>query len=197
MDTKNLSSRQVYWVQELSRYHFCINYRQGKANRAANALFFYFQRSQSDEEILQAGNTRILQCLQSLLTNACASSTLPSHVASLKHVIIGGTHALTDLCQSWKTFCQKLAAEGPYKASIRSIGLRLMELQAENGQARKIKAEKLGRNSEDSDRILHHQGLPSIPEIIRTELISRHYNNLLAGHFGIEKTPELVARKYY
>ena len=75
--------------------------------------------------------------------------------------------------------------------------LRLVELQAEKGQARKIKVEKLGGNWGDSDRILHHQGLPYIPEIIRTELISRHHNDPLAGHFGIEKTRELVARKYY
>ena len=29
------------------------------------------------------------------------------------------------------------------------------------------------------------------------ELISRHHDNLLAGHFGIKKIQELVARKYY
>ena len=75
--------------------------------------------------------------------------------------------------------------------------LRLVELQTEDGQARKIRAEKLGENWEDSDGILHHQGLPYIPEIIRTELISRHHDDPLAGHFGIEKTRELVARKYY
>ncbi len=38
MDTKSLSSRQVWWVQELSRYHFRIDYRQGKTNGAADAL---------------------------------------------------------------------------------------------------------------------------------------------------------------
>ena len=32
IDTKNLSSRQVRWAQELFCYHFCINYCQGKAN---------------------------------------------------------------------------------------------------------------------------------------------------------------------
>lgn len=36
-----------------------------------------------------------------------------------------------------------------------------------------------------------------MPEATRTELISRHHDNLLAGHFGIEKTRELLARKYY
>ena len=197
MDTKSLSSRQVCWAQELSRYHFRIDYRQGKANRAADALSRYPQRSQGEEKILQAENTKILQRLQSSLTNARASSTPPAHVASLKHVIICGTHALPDLCQSWETFRQELAAEGPYKASIGGMRLRLVELQAEDGQARKIRAEKLGRNWEDSNRILHHQGLPYVPEIIKTGLISRHHDDPLASHFGIERTRELVARKYY
>ena len=52
MDTKSLSSRQVRWAQELSRYHFRIDYRQGKANGAADALSRYPQRSQGEEEIL-------------------------------------------------------------------------------------------------------------------------------------------------
>ena len=42
MDTKNLSSSQVCWAQELSRYHFCINYQQGKANGVADTLLQYF-----------------------------------------------------------------------------------------------------------------------------------------------------------
>ena len=63
MDTKSLSSRQVCWAQELFRYHFHINYRQGKANGAADALSRYPQWSQGKEEILQAENTRILQYL--------------------------------------------------------------------------------------------------------------------------------------
>ena len=146
MDTKSLSFCQVRWAQELSRYHFRIDYRQGKANGAADALSHYPQRSQGEEEILQAENMKILQRLQSSLTNARASSTPPAHVASLKHVIICGTHALPDLCQSWETFRQELAAERPYKASIGGIRLRLVELQAEDGQAWKIRAEKLGGN---------------------------------------------------
>ncbi len=39
MDTKSLSSRQVHWAQELSRYHFRIDYHQGKANAVADTLF--------------------------------------------------------------------------------------------------------------------------------------------------------------
>ena len=52
MDTKSLSSRQVRWAQELSRYHFRIDYRQGKANGAADALSSFSQRSLNKEEKL-------------------------------------------------------------------------------------------------------------------------------------------------
>ena len=38
IDMKSLSSRQVRWAQELSYYHFQIDYCQGKANGAANTL---------------------------------------------------------------------------------------------------------------------------------------------------------------
>ena len=45
--------------------------------------------------------------------------------------------------------------------------------------------------------MLHYQRLPFVPEIIRTKLISRHHDNPLAGHFSINKTRELIGRKYY
>ena len=75
--------------------------------------------------------------------------------------------------------------------------LRLVELQVEDDQAWKIRSEKLDRNWKVSNKILYHQGLPYIFEIIRTKLISKYHDNSLAGHFGIEKMQELVARKYY
>ena len=56
MDTKSLSSRQVSRDQELSRYYFRINHRQGKANRAADSLFGYSQQCQDKDENLQAEN---------------------------------------------------------------------------------------------------------------------------------------------
>lgn len=65
--------------------------------------------------------------------------------------------------------------EGPYRASIGDMRLRLQKLQEEDAHAQKIRAEKLGQEGwEDSDGILHHQ-----------------------DNLGIEKTRELVAAKYY
>ena len=93
-------------------------------------------------------------------------------------------------------FWTELTAKSPDKASISSMRLRLQEPQEEDVQALKIRAEKQ-EGWEDSEGVLHHQDLRYAPKLIRTKVISRHYNNLLAGHFGIEKTWELVARKYY
>ena len=42
MDTKSLSSKQIHWAQELSRYYFWIDYYQNKANGAADALSRFF-----------------------------------------------------------------------------------------------------------------------------------------------------------
>ena len=48
MNAKSLSFRQVHLAQELSKYHFQIDYGQRKANKAADTLSCFFQ--QNDEE---------------------------------------------------------------------------------------------------------------------------------------------------
>ena len=130
MDTKSLSSRQVRWAQELSRYHFRIDYRQGKANAAADALSRFPQRSQDEEDELRAENGRILHHLQNSLTNASLAglSLLSSLLSHLHQVLICGTYILPQLRHFWNSLQRELASEGPYKASIGSIRLKLQEL---------------------------------------------------------------------
>ena len=38
---------------------------------------------------------------------------------------------------------------------------------------------------------------PTLLKSSETGLISKYYDDLLVGHFGIEKTRNLVAKKYY
>ena len=75
--------------------------------------------------------------------------------------------------------------------------LRLVELQESDNKARKIRAKGLKNGYKEVDGVLHHQELPFVLEIIQTELISQHYANRLAKHFGIDKTKKRVGRKYY
>ena len=130
MDEKSLSSRQVRWAQELSQYHFQIDYRQGKANVAADALSRFPQRSQDEEDKLRAENDQILHRLQNSLTNASLvglslPSSLPSH---LYQVLICGTYVLPQLCYFWNGLQKELASKGSFKASIGGMRLRLQEL---------------------------------------------------------------------
>ena len=94
IDTKNLSFRQVCWAQKLSQYHFRIDYCQGKANAAADALSKFPQRSQHEEEELRAENGQILHCLQNSLTSASLASFLSPLPSHLHQVFICGTYVL-------------------------------------------------------------------------------------------------------
>ena len=102
---------------------------------------------------------------------------------------------LPQLHQFWETFQTELANESLYKASIGVMRLRLAKLQQSDEEAWKIRAKGL-EGYKEVDQVLHHQGLPFIPEVIQTELISRHHNDPLARHFGIDKSRELIGRKY-
>ena len=55
----------------------------------------------------------------------------------------------------------------------------------------------MGDGWEDVKGVLQYHDLPYVSEIICSKVISRHHNDLFAGHFGIDKTRELGARKYY
>lgn len=50
---------------------------------------------------------------------------------------------------------------------------------------------------EDIKKVFHYQGLPYFPKVIHSKLISRHYDDPFIDYFGIEKTRDLIIRKYY
>ena len=76
------------------------------------------------------------------------------------------------------------------------MSLRLAELQKLIKKAQKIRAEGLDEY-ENVNGVLYYQELPFILEIIQTKLISRSYDNCLVGSFDINKTKELIGKKYY
>ena len=145
MNTKSLSFRQVRRAQELFRYYFRIDYRQGKANVAADALSRFPQRSQDKEDELQAENGQIFCRLQNSLTNASLAglSLLASSssflLSYLHQVLIYGTYVLPQLQQFWQGLQKKLAQEGPYV--VGGMRLRLHKLQAKDKHACKLGAE--------------------------------------------------------
>ncbi len=176
MDTKSLSLRQVWWAHELSRYYFRIDYRQGKANRAADVLSQYPQRSAKEKETLQVENVKILHRLQSLLARVSRLNVRnKQQVLSPPHqVLICETVVLPQLCQFWDTIQRKLADKGPYTASIWGVRMRLPERHDDDKEAMKLRSEGLPEGWEDIEQVLYYQGLPYVPKVICSELIRRH-----------------------
>ena len=74
--------------------------------------------------------------------------------------------------------------------------MRLAEPQKSDEKAQRIRAKGLNGYKE-LDGILYHQGLQFILKVIQTEFINQHHYKSPAEHFGINKTKDLVGRKYY
>ncbi len=47
------------------------------------------------------------------------------------------------------------------------------------------------------EEVFYYQGLPYVPKVICSDLINRHHDKPFTDHFGIPKTWELIATKYY
>ena len=97
METKSLSSRQVCWAQKLSCYYFQIDYRQGKANGAVDALCQYSQQSTKEKKTLCTKNIKILHRLQSLLTKVSGLLVNSNQLSPLYQILICGTTVLPQL----------------------------------------------------------------------------------------------------
>ena len=116
----------------------------------------------------------------------------------LYQVLVCGTHVLSKLCQFWNFFQINIAWDSPYIANIGGMRLRLSELQENNKETKLLKGSAgLSEDWENIEEILQYWELLYFSEIICSEVISCHHDNLLARHFGFDKTRELVGRKYY
>lgn len=75
--------------------------------------------------------------------------------------------------------------------------MKLLELQNNDKKTKKLRSKRFSDGWEDSKKVFYYQSLPYILKIICSELRSRHHDDFLVSHFGIEKTWELIVRKYY
>ena len=60
-----------------------------------------------------------------------------------------------------------------------------------------LRARGLLEGWEDVKGVIQYEELPYVSEIIRSEVISCHHDDLFIGHFDIDKARELIGRKYY
>ena len=75
--------------------------------------------------------------------------------------------------------------------------MRFTKLLDNNKEAKKLRSERLLEGWENIKQVLYYDSFLYISKVIRLKLISKHHDNPLASHFGIKKTWELIAGKYY
>ena len=75
--------------------------------------------------------------------------------------------------------------------------LQLPKLLDNNKEAKAIRVVSFLKDWDYAEGMFQYQGLLYVPELICSKMISCHYDNLLVRHFEIDKTQELVGRKYY
>ena len=76
--------------------------------------------------------------------------------------------------------------------------LCLPELQENDKEAKTLRdSVGVSEDWEDDEGVFQYQGLSYIPNIICSKIIIYHHNDSIAGHFGINKTRELISQKYY
>ncbi len=66
--------------------------------------------------------------------------------------------------------------------------MKLFELQDNDKEARKLWTERLSKGWKNIKEVLNYQSFQYVFEIIASELINKHYHDLLAKYFGIKKT---------
>ena len=98
--------------------------------------------------------------------------------------------------------------EEAYGEPMRSMKSLIQELQAADTWAKEFRAKESAmphrrRTSKawsvDPEGLVRHNGRLYVPgdEAVRKELISKNHDDPLAGHFGPDKTSDLLLRKYY
>ncbi len=207
MSTTRLNSRQIRWAQELSRYDFAIEYRQGKHNPAdpLSRIPDYEQ----DDGTAERENYQLLGGLKQTLRGFRAVGR-SAFMADCFQMLITGTHGVPGTCEQWARIRATVAAEDPAgdAANDQSFDDMLVELTREDDHAKEV-LEQLeqpvanslsglsGQPYSHVDGRLYHEGKIYVPAALRDVILDRYHDAPLAGHFGAEKTQALIQRKYF
>ena len=96
MSTTRLNSRQIRWAQELSRYDFVIEYRQGKHNPADSLS--RIPDYEQDDDTAKRENYQLLSELKQTLRGFRAVGR-SAFIADCFQMLITETHEVSDTCE--------------------------------------------------------------------------------------------------
>lgn len=167
--TRNLSRRQVRWSEILADYNFVIHYRPGKQNGAADALSRRDRPFREGGEDFSKTAMTLLEPIKFSL-NAMTQVPLQLETDEILNAIMNGVPQDTDL--------------GP-----------MFKLLKENPERQDLP----GDYELSSDNILFLDGRICVPNdsSIKKRILEECHDSPAAGHFGVAKTYDQVAKHYH
>ena len=121
--------------------------------------------------------------------------------------LIAGTVVSPKVKKFWSHISESLYQESPY-AIVSTVIALLLKLQQEDAMAQTVRKKLATPNVNvysgqsgglwsEVKEVFHYDGKPYIPKTLQTDLLERNHDDLLASHFRVEKTLELLTCKYY
>ena len=173
--TKVLNRRQARWAEQLSLYNFIIFYRPGTKNGKADAL------SRKGELRPQKGGSEDQPTKALLRPDQIATITEAQPAAPPQFLLSAARLAslrVPNFKQSFLDHIRRAISQDPiYQNQLENPD---NEFQIQNG-------------------LLYREGLLYIPhdQQLRAQILRSEHDEPTAGHWGIDKTEELVKRNYW
>ena len=175
--TKVLNRRQTRWAQELAGYDLKIFFRAGWQNGKADYL------SRRPEYRLEKGGDKNPETILK-----------PDNIGDDYIIPLAHKDRICAIppVEWWKNFLEEVRdtarQDEQYQSGMRSIS-------ANPDSSDYIKpSEHLTVESND---ILHYRGSLYVPKLMIPTILESEYDSKVAGHFGQEKTIELVRRNFW
>ena len=179
--SKVLNRRQARWAERLSPFDFKIIYRKGEQNGKADAL------SRRPEYRLGEGGSATHQPILNLFKpgqlQLNSTSTDPVISTATMKRLIQTSHLADALLDRVRSAAKN---DEKYLETIRVL------LAGES-------KDKINKNLSTQDNLLWYDGRLFIPEDtkLRLELLENDHDSRIAGHWGQDKTLELMTRNWY
>ena len=189
MTTKVLNRRQARWAQELAGYDFRIYFRPGKLNGKAD----YLSR-RPEHRLKEEGNDKrepetILKAANFATAAAAISLTTPlpeisSAGEGLRYIGSSARICSIPMTQWSETFLDEVRAEAANDPQYQQ-GLRAVSEMKHNTIASIV------------DGLLYHKLRLYVPKGLQQAIMQSEHDSRVAGHFGQDKTIELIKRNFW
>jgi hypothetical protein len=177
-ETNQLNQRQVRWAETLQEYNFKIVYRKGSQNGKADTL------SRCPEFIAREGG------MMSAANKSLLGPEYWTNIGSLslenkddEEIVLAGFSIMELTTTMKENWIKEVECDQEYQGILEQVKKRKQNVNE--------------RIQLDKDGMLTWKGRLYVPKGFRNKVLEKQHDSRIAGHFGRERTMELITRNFY